>query len=259
MNIQNSPPRTTSFPRVIFEPPQRTVANYERELTEHRNTELELREALARDEVLIRQKDEIIQQQKVLSQDADHRLANGLQMIASLLSLQSRTAANAEAASQLAGAANRVAMIDRVNRRLHSLDSVQTVAFKRYLKDFCRDFSAVLSSDDQPGRTIAVEGIETDLPTATALPLGLIVNELITNAAKYGDGGIAVKLEPNPQKGYALSVSNDGSSLPEGFNPATGEGLGMKLVQAFVKRIGGELRFGRGDNDRMVRFTVLFS
>lgn len=130
----------------------RTVTSYERELTTHRCTEIWLREALAREEALLRQKDELIQQLEVLSAESDRRLLNGLQMIGSLLSLQSRASANAAAASQLAIAADRVATVGRVHWRLHSIDGVQTVAFKQYLEDLCRDFSMMLSSEDRPDR-----------------------------------------------------------------------------------------------------------
>ena len=205
-------------------------------------------------------KDELIQQQAVLSQEADHRLLNGLQMIVSLLSLQSRASTNAEVASQLAAAADRIATIGRIHHRLHSFDGVQTFALKQYLEDLCRDFSMMLSSEMRPeARIIVVEGIEITLPAVTAVPLGFIANELITNAAKYGTGRITVRLEANPEKGYALSVSNEGPGLPEGFDPAAGKGLGMRIIQSLVKQIGGELRIGRGDRNQGTRFTVLFS
>jgi two-component sensor histidine kinase len=100
---------------------------------------------------------------------------------------------------------------------------------------------------------------EIELPAATAIPLGFIANELITNAAKYGIGRIMVRLEPNPEKGYALSVSNDGSCLPEGFDLADHKGLGMRLIQSLVGRIGGDLRIVRGDKNQGTRFTVVFS
>jgi hypothetical protein len=68
----------------------RTIASYEHELAEHRGTEIRLRGALAREEALLRQKDELLNQREILSREADHRLMNGLQMVVSLLSLQSR-------------------------------------------------------------------------------------------------------------------------------------------------------------------------
>ena len=68
-----------------------------------------------------------------------------------------------------------------------------------------------------------------------------IANELITNAVKYGTGRITVSLEVNPEKAYALSVSNDGPGLPEGFDPADCKGLGMRIIRSLVKQIDGEL------------------
>lgn len=100
----------------------RSVVSYERELEERRGTEIRLREELAREEALLRQKDQFIHAREVLSMEADHRLLNGLQMIVSLLSLQSRTMPSSDAAEHLSAAANRVATLARVHRRLHALD-----------------------------------------------------------------------------------------------------------------------------------------
>ena len=248
-----------SLPNTIFElPERRTVASYERELTAHRCTEIRLREDLAREAALLRQKDEVIQQLELLSKESDHRLLNDLQMIVSLLSLQSRASTNAETSSQLAAAADRITTIGRIHRRLHYFDGVQTVAFKQFLDDLCRDFSTMLSSDERPERVIVVDAIEIDLPSATAIPLGFIVNELVTNAAKYGKGRITVKLETNPANGYMLSVSNDGPVLRDGFDPTACKSLGMRIIRSFVERIGGELRIGRGDNNKGAQISVRF-
>jgi two-component system, sensor histidine kinase PdtaS len=259
MSVEYSPHGAGTPPSTLFRNPERrTVASYEQELRRHRRTESGLREALAREETLLCQKDELIQHQAVLSQESDHRLLNSVQMIVSLLSLQGRASENAEVASQLAAAADRIATIGRIHRRLHSLDRVQTFALKQYIEDLCRDFSMMLSSE-RPERVIVVEGVEIELPAVTALPLGFIANELITNATKYGTGGITVKLEANPAKGYVLSVANEGPALPDAFDPAAGKGLGMRIIRSLVKQIDGELRIGRGDRNQGTRFTVLFS
>jgi two-component sensor histidine kinase len=251
--------RDSAEPHVIYENPERrTVASYKRELIRHRRSESGLRRALARDEALLYQKDELIRLQAVLGEESDHRLLNGLQMIMSLLSLQSGASASAETASQLAVAADRVGTIGRIHRHLHSFDGAQTFALKQYLEDLCRDLSIILSSE-RSQRTIVVEGMEVTLPIVTAIPLGFIANELITNAAKYGTGRITVKLEPNPEKGYALSVANEGGTLPEGFDPAAGRGLGMRIIRSLVGRIDGELQIDPGDQSKGARFAVLFA
>lgn len=180
-------------------------------------------------------------------------------MIMSLLMLQSRKTTSAELSSQLVVAATRVAAIERVHRRLHCLDGVRTVAFRRYLDELCRDFSSMLSPEEHPGLVIDIEGDEIELPTITAIPLGFIVNEMIMNAVKYGRGRISVSLMPKPGKRHALSVTNDGPALPEGFDPAAGKGLGMKIIRSLVEQIGGELQIGCGDGGRGTRFTVLFA
>ena len=201
MSVDYSPRGPIAAVDVALEDPdRRTRASYERELTSHRRLESRLRQALVRDETLLHQKDDLIEQQAVLSQEADHRLLNGLQMIVSLLSLQSRAATNAEVASQLATAADRVAAIGRVHRRLHSLDGVEVFALKQYLEDLCRDLSLMLSAE-RPVRSIVVDGIEIEQPAGTAIPLGFIANELITNAVKYGTGRITVRLEAKSAEG----------------------------------------------------------
>jgi two-component system, sensor histidine kinase PdtaS len=219
--------------------------------------EAQLRSALAQSETLLRQKDEVIQRQELLKRESDHRFLNDLQMTISLLSLQSRASTNEEAAAQLAIAAKRISMIARIHRRLHSYDGVQVIDFKKFLEDFGRDFSAMLSSDERQEQ-ILVEGIEIILPAATAIPLGFIVSELIANATKYGNGRIAISLQRDPAYGYALSVCNDGPALPEGFDPGASKGLGMKIIRSFTNQVGGELRIGRGDDGQGARFTVLF-
>ena len=229
------------------------------ELGRYRDREAELRLELAQYEALLRQKDDLIDQQELLHRESDHRLLNDLQMVMSLLSLQSKTSANAETAEQLRIAADRVAMVVRVHRRLHCLDGVETVAFKQYLEDLCHDFSKMLSSEERTLQIIIAGDMEFDLPATTGVALGFIVSELLANAAKYGKGPITVTLKPDPAKGYALSISNEGAALPEGFDPAAGKGLGMKIIRSFVQRIKGELRFSRSDRNQGTVFTVLFS
>jgi two-component sensor histidine kinase len=239
-------------------PARRTAASYERELAAHKATESELRKALARDQALLRQKDASIRQQKMLTEECHHRLLNNLQMIVALLSLQSLKEANAETASRLSIAADRVRAIAGLHHHLHSMDGAPSVEFKPYLDRLCRDHSTMSMSEERPDQVIAVDAIELKLPTTIGIPLSLIVNELITNAIKHGRGRITVALAPSG-KGHALSVSNDGSDLPEGFDPTNCKGLGMTLVSSLVAQIGGELRIDRGDDNDCTRFTVLFA
>lgn len=219
----------------------------------------DLRAALAREAVLLHERDVLLEQQATLSRESDHRLLNNLQMVSSLLSMQGRAAANPETATALKLAADRISTIGRIHRHLHSSDGVERVDFGRFLEELCRDVTLMLSLDDHAARPISVNGVALYLPTEIAVPLGFIANELITNALKYGQGPIVVHLKDDPRKGFALSVESGGPALPSGFDPAASKGLGMRIIRSLVERIDGELCISRGQGDLGARFIVLFA
>jgi len=230
---------------------------YEQELERHRATESRLRESVLRESDLLRQKDELILQKDILAKESEHRLLNGLQLITSLLAVQSRGTKNPEAAAQLTMAANRVATLGRVHRHLHTPDKLESVEFKQYLEKLCHDLSDMASSEFAE-RSLCVEGAELKIPRVSAMPLGFIASELITNSIKYAKGKITVRLQTMPNGDCALSVSDDGPGLPEAFDPAATNGLGMKIIAALLRQMHGELNFAKGDHDQGTRFSVLF-
>jgi two-component system, sensor histidine kinase PdtaS len=212
----------------------------------HAQLRLQLQLALAREKMLQEQ-----------SQEFEHRFFNSVQMIVSLLATQGRTAPP-EVAAQLTIAANRIVAFGHVHRRLHALDRGRTVQFDAFLHDLCADLSGVFSSGPLVPAIVA-ETVELELPTVLGGPLGFLVSELVTNSAKHGKGDIKVRLQSLSPSRHSLSVSDDGDGLPEGFEPASSTGLGMKIVRALVDRIGGELRWSRDVNGKGTRFEVTFS
>jgi chemotaxis protein methyltransferase CheR len=227
----------------------------EREQEPHAAAELEA--SRAREEALRQEARDLAQRQAMMAQEFEHRLINGLQVISSLLSLQSRAAKTPEAADQLTIAAARVAALGRVHRRLHLLDHQDRVEFKRYLEHLCEDLSRLLC-EETGDCVILVGGANAEIPTVLAIPLGFIANELITNAVKYAGGDIAVRFETTASGRHSLSVSDGGPGLPAGFDPRGSKGLGMKIVAALVTQIGGKLHISSGDDGRGARFTVVF-
>jgi two-component sensor histidine kinase len=217
----------------------------------------ELVSVRAREEFLLNAMREQVAHHELLAQEFEHRLVNGLQMIASLLSMQGRGASSPEVATQLMIASRRVASLGRVHHRLHQSDHQDRVEFGSFLKDLCGDLSSLLF-EGRADYAVVVEVASADIPSRLAIPLGFVVNELITNAAKYASGRIGVRFERTAE-GYSLSVQDDGPGLPPEFDPsAAHKGLGMKIAMAQVKQIGGELHMSGGDNGRGARFTVNF-
>jgi two-component system, sensor histidine kinase PdtaS len=217
----------------------------------------ELREILARESRQLEQTEELLEKQDLLCREANHRLLNGLQMVSSLLSLQGRQANNTEIAGQLNAAARRVAAIGNVHHRLHAMDQTDIIELKPYLSGLCDDITGLLPGKG-PECALLFEGVDIKVPTRIGIPLGLIVSEMITNAAKYANGQISVSIKKHPHKGYALSVSDDGPGLPVGFDPKKSKVLGMSIISSLVNEIGGELLLV-GNAGHGTCFTVVFS
>jgi two-component sensor histidine kinase len=112
---------------------------------------------------------------------------------------------------------------------------------------------------ERAGHKVAFEGVKAEIPTNIAIPLGFIVNELITNAVKYSGGNISVKFEQAKPAGYLLTVQDDGPGLPGGFDPGKNSGRGMKIILALVRQIGGKLECSSGAGGRNARFAVTFA
>lgn len=217
----------------------------------------ELQASLAREEALRKQNQDLSQQHVMLAQEFEHRITNGLQLIASLLSLQSRTMPTPEARTQLSIAARRVVALGTVHHRLHLLDQTGNVEFKEFLTRLCDDLSDLLFQN-RTDHVIVIEGTKVELPSSLASTLGLITSELITNAVKYANGDIVVRVEKAAPGTFSLSVQDDGPGLPAGFDPGRSKGLGMKIIGSLAKQIDGKLQITAGESGRGTRCTVTF-
>ena len=189
---------------------------------------------------------------EMMAREVDHRVKNSLQLVSSLLSVQSRNL-KGEASEQLLQAANRVAAVGRAHEHLYLDDSIGALNSLVYLQRVCNELTALLN-----GGTIAVTGDDILLPAKHVVPLGLIVTEMVTNAAKQGARNVTVSLTAS-SGGLSLSVTDDGNGLAADFDPAATAGLGMKVVSSLVSRLKGELTFGAAEGGGPgARFTVLF-
>lgn len=210
-------------------------------------------ELLAREKILLAKTADLARQ----SEEFQHRLLNAVQMIASLLSSQSRSA-SADVAAQLTIAANRILAFGHVHRRLHLLNSRKSVEFKRFLQLLCADLSDLLFTD-QMNQAIDIQGTELEISTTLGIPLGFIVSELVTNSVKHGNGNIKIRLQSISPALHTLSISDDGPGLPENYDTEDRKGLGMKIVLALVKQIGGDLQSLNGKDPFGATFVITFS
>lgn len=233
------------------------LALYERELKRHRAREARLAKSLLRDIELLHQKDALLLQKDLLVKEVEHRLLNGLQLVRSVLTMQSRSTENLETALQLNEAATRISSLSRVQETLHAMDTLESIEFKHYLAGLCADIAGMVPSVTLD-RSFCIEGDQILLPRKVATALALIASELITNSMKYGAGKITVQLKVMPKGDVLFSVQDEGPGFPALFDLATSKGLGMKIIGALVKQIDGDLVFGPGDAGRGAWFSVRF-
>ena len=217
----------------------------------------ELQASLACEDVLRTEKHDLMRREIMLAKEFEHRITNGLQLIAGLLSAQSRTAATPEACIQLSTAARRVVALGTVHNRLDLLDQPANMDLKGFLVDLCDDLSSLLL-ENRRDHAIVVEGTKAEIPSSLAGALGLITNELITNSVKHTNGDITVRLEKRAPAAYSLSVLDDGPGLSAGVEAAKSKGFGMKLVLWLVEQIGGELQINSRDGGHRACVTVTF-
>jgi two-component sensor histidine kinase len=203
---------------------------------------LELRRINALEHVARIQAKELVKENQTLMREGDHRLMNSLQLVQSILALQSRSASSAETKTQLDMASNRVLAIATVHKQLHLTGSLEEIEIDAFLRRLCESLKHTAPAQ------IAAINVTADtvkLRSDVASGLGLLVAELVTNSFKYAypvdaRGSVAVGFTQN-SNGWRLEVSDEGCGLPEGFDIDRGKGFGMQVVKAFVRRLNAKM------------------
>lgn len=222
----------------------------------HHTLVSELEASFAREAALRRKITDMSRRHGAQAAEFEHRLSNGIQMIAGLLSAQRQTCPP-EAAAQMTVAINRLVAFGHAHHQLHQLDDRRQVDLKRHLESLCEALSRQLFSGSA-AHGITVEGITCTIPTGLGRSLGFIVSELITNSMKHGKGGIVVRIQTPSPNNHLISVTDDGPGLPAEINFDKGKGLGMRIIQTLAKEIDGKLLVVRGDNRLAAHFAISF-
>ena len=208
------------------------------DVTGRKQLEAELREALATKEALL--------------EEVNHRVKNSLQLVSGLLTLQASRSTDPELRTGLAEARTRIGVVARVHRRLYQAGTHGRIDdLGGFLRELCTD--AVAALDRGAGRI----QIEAELPTQAvpapidrAVPLALIVSELVTNAVKYAypaeaGGVVRLRVDKGADGALLVEVADAGLGLPEGFDPASSPGVGMRVVMVLARQLRARLEVGR--------------
>ena len=181
-----------------------------------------------------------LEHQEVLTREISHRVKNSLAIVSGLLSMQARTSGHPEVEQALEDAQLRVHTIAQVHDRLWRANEVDTIS----LADFMGTLAEQLRATAPPGVTLTCDFAPVTVPTDRAVPLGLLVNELVTNACKYaypeGAGEVRVSIREEAAGRLDLTVSDSGVGLPASFHTGGSGSLGTKLITSLARELGGK-------------------
>lgn len=189
-----------------------------------------------------------VAQRDLLMKEVNHRLKNSLQLACALVQMQGQTVQEPEVRQQLADTVSRLQAIARVHDQLYRTEDVRRVEAGSYLRSLCADLEQSALASQRFWR-ILVEAQPIDMATDQAVPLGLMVNELVTNALKHAQPTIAaehgwtveVSLTQHPDGFVALSVRDHGPGLPPDALQQHRGSLGMKLLNGLTRQLNAKL------------------
>lgn len=202
---------------------------------------------------------EALREKELLLEEVHHRVKNNLQVIHSLLDLQMLKLRDPELLVMLRDSQNRIRSMSMIHQTLYQSHDFARVDFQRFLGDLLP--SLMDSYGTQAGRVaMEVDAHEVRLPINEAIPCGLIVNELVSNALKHGfpsqrQGVIRVDLRHDGQGQVELAIGNDGVDIPADQDLQRSGSLGLQLVRLLARQLNGQLDIRR---ESPVRFTLRF-
>ncbi|MDP9076150.1 MAG: sensor histidine kinase [Bacteroidota bacterium] len=192
---------------------------------------------------LVGEKDDLLKEKEWLIKEVHHRVKNNLQIVMGLLQRQSSFINNKVALAAIQNSELRMNSIALIHQKLYQSEDLKLVDMVEYIDEmivYLQD-----SFDLRSRITFEKEIEEIDLDISTAVPLGLILNETITNAIKYAfptheKGCITIVLRQTGEDSYYLQISDNGRGLPDDFDVTKADSMGFNLIRGLSKQLDGK-------------------
>jgi two-component sensor histidine kinase len=208
-------------------------------------------------EVTIQDLKESFEQKDILMKEIHHRVKNNLQVISVLLKLQLSNVVDDNARKSIEESMSRVSSIALIHQYLYKNEDLTSINISTYASELCQQIGEVYRipsekikfSNDIPDMLLDID---------TAVPIGVILNELMVNSNKYAfsdrnSGAINIKLEKNSNH-YALIYSDDGPGLPNDYNMHSANSLGMTIVKSLATQLKGAVLYDHAKNEFFITF-----
>jgi two-component sensor histidine kinase len=208
---------------------------------------------------LLEEKEELLEEKEWMLKEIHHRVKNNLQIITSLLHSQGVYLKDKAALSAIQESQNRVHVMALIHQKLYQSDRLATIPMAEYIEEIVDYLLVTFARQDSVVKKIAVMPINLDV--ILAVPLGLFLNEVVTNSLKYAfpahqKGTLTIELIVLTNQTYRLTISDDGVGFPPDLNPNRSRTLGMSLIRGLSKQIGGKLQINQ---DSGVEICLLFT
>ncbi|MEM3341872.1 MAG: PAS domain S-box protein, partial [Thermoplasmata archaeon] len=200
-----------------------------------------------------------LEEKQVLIKEVHHRVKNNLQVIVSLLNMQSRSVKDPYDQMLFQDSINRVKSLALVHEKLYQSPDLKNIDFKDYITKLCNHLLSIYRDKVSKVRLdLKIEKINVDINKA--IPLGLMLNEILSNSLKYAfpqnQPGFVFVWMYLQEGSVVVEAGDDGVGLPEGFDPSKSKSLGMQLLASLPAQLGGTLT--RESADKGVRYKITF-
>jgi PAS domain S-box-containing protein len=190
-----------------------------------------------------------LKQKELLLKEIHHRVKNNLQIISSLIKLQSAHIGDKEILSLFAESQNRIKTMALIHEKLYRSTDISVIEFYDYVKNLVDSLYTTYGiSVDRVRSVIEFRSIYLDIDTS--IPCGLIINELISNCLKYAfpdkkEGSIFINLTEDKPQAYTMTIKDNGVGIPESVSFDNSVSLGLKLVKILSEQLGGKVQLIR--------------